>query len=155
MHAAPCLQCLVRREDHGAMPTVTFIHNMKEHVGRVGAVREVPDFVDHEDGRMRLGRQRLRELTGTKRGGEIVDERCRRRKDGIEAVLSGAVGDRDRQVRLASTGLARENQRATLGDKVGRERRAEHVQPQRRSMRTSLYDLRSPKALLSEVKLLK
>lgn len=55
---------------------------------------------------MRIRRKRVGELTGAKRGGEIVDERGRGGKEGIEAVLNRAVRDRNRQVCLASSWFA-------------------------------------------------
>ena len=70
------------------------VDDVEEHVGGVGAVGEVADLVDDEDGGMRVGRQRLRELPGAKRGREVVDERGGGREVRIEAVLDGAIGDR-------------------------------------------------------------
>ncbi|MFO0738199.1 MAG: hypothetical protein U0270_20070 [Labilithrix sp.] len=54
---------------------------------------------------------------------QIVDERSRRREERVEAVLDGAVGNGDREVRLSATGLAGEDQPASVGDEVGREER--------------------------------
>ena len=68
---------LVGGEDHRALAPMPLVDDVEEHVGGVGAVGEIADLVDDEHGRMRVGRQRLRELPGAKRGGEIVDERRR------------------------------------------------------------------------------
>ena len=51
------------------------VDDVEEHVGGVGAVGEIADLVDDQDGRMRVGRERMGELAGAKRGREIVDER--------------------------------------------------------------------------------
>jgi hypothetical protein len=121
-HAAPRLQCLVRCKDHGPVAAMPFIHDVKEHVRRVGAVGEVAHFVDHQDGGMRVRLQRVCELTRTKGGLEVIDERRRGCEEGVEAILDRAIGDRDRQVCLPAPGFAREDERAPLSDKVRRER---------------------------------
>ena len=46
---------------------MALVDDVEEHVGRVGAVREIADFVDDQDRRMRVGRQRLRELARRER----------------------------------------------------------------------------------------
>ena len=48
-HAAPRLERCVGRENHGAAAAVSFIDDVEEHVGGVGAVGEVAHFVDHQD----------------------------------------------------------------------------------------------------------
>ena len=65
--AAPCLQCLVRGEDHRAMPTMPLVDHVKEHVGGIRAVREIPHLVDDQDGWMRIGLQGVGELPRAKR----------------------------------------------------------------------------------------
>ena len=67
-HAPPCFERFVRREDHRAMASMTFIDDMKQHVRRIGAVREVAHLVDYQDGGMCVRRQRVRELAGPKGG---------------------------------------------------------------------------------------
>jgi hypothetical protein len=53
------------------MPLVDYV---KEHVRRIGAVREIPHLVDHQDGWMRVGLQSLRELAVAKGGGQITSD---------------------------------------------------------------------------------
>ena len=71
---SPRLQCLVRREDHRSVTTMTLIDHVKEHVGGVGTVGEVAHFIDDQDGRMRVRLQRLGELARAKGRREVVDE---------------------------------------------------------------------------------
>jgi hypothetical protein len=78
---------------------------MKEHVGGIGAVREISHFIDDQDGRMCGGLQRLCELPVTEGGGAIIDKGRGRREEGIEAILDGAVRDGDRQVGLPAAWL--------------------------------------------------
>ena len=59
-HAAPGLQRLVRRKDHRALATMSLVHDMEEHIRRVGAVGEIANFIDDQDGRVGVGRERLR-----------------------------------------------------------------------------------------------
>jgi hypothetical protein len=51
------------------MPAMA-LDDVEEHVGCVGAVREIADF-DNEDGRMRVRRERVRELTGAKQRSSV------------------------------------------------------------------------------------
>ena len=57
--AAPRVERLVRSEDHRALLAVPIVDDMKEHVSRVGTIREIADFVHDEDARMRVHRERL------------------------------------------------------------------------------------------------
>jgi hypothetical protein len=66
-----------------------------------------------------------REPSLAKGRGEIVDQFGGRHEARIEAVLDRAIGDRHREMRLAATGLATQDQTAALGDEVRRECRAE------------------------------
>jgi hypothetical protein len=125
---APGMQRLVGREDHGAVMEVALVDDVEEHVRRVGAVAQVPDLVDHEDVGMRVGRQDVAEPALAGGGGQLVDEGGRRGEAGLEAVLDGAVGDGDGQVRLAgATGPAGDQAKA-LGDELGPEDAAEQSQ---------------------------
>ena len=98
--AAPRFEGLVGHKDHRAMPPVPFVDDVEEHVGGVGPVGEVADFVDNEHRRMRVGREGVRELAGAKGRREIVDERGGRGEEGIEAVLDRAVRDSDGEAGL-------------------------------------------------------
>src|SRR6188472_2136550 len=97
-HAAPCLQRFVGREDHRTATAMPLVDDVKEHVRCVGAVREIPDLVDHQDGWMRVGLERLGELPLTKGRGEIIDQAGGGREERIKAVLNGAIRNGDRQV---------------------------------------------------------
>jgi hypothetical protein len=78
--APPRLQRFVRRKDHRPLPPVSLVDDVEEHIGRVGAVREIADLVDDEDGWMGVGRERVGELAGAKGGRQVVDQRRRRRR---------------------------------------------------------------------------
>ena len=134
-HSPPRFQRFVRREDHRPMPAMTLIDHVKEHVGGVGAIGEIADFVDDKDNRVRVRRQRVRQLARPERGREVVDQRRSGREEGIEAVLNRAVGDGDRQMRLPAARFARQNERSAFRDEIGTERRAQHLQAQRRLIR--------------------
>ena len=129
-HATPRFQRFVGGEDHRTVPPMALVDDVEEHVRRVGAVREVAHFIDDEDSGMRVRRQRVRQLAGTKGRREIVDEGRRRREEGIEAVLNRPIGDRNRQVGFSAARFAGQNQRATLRHKIGSQGRAQHVQSQ-------------------------
>jgi hypothetical protein len=49
------------------MPPMALVDDVEEHVGGVGAVGEIADFVDDEDRGMRVDRQGVREFAGAKR----------------------------------------------------------------------------------------
>src|SRR6266571_9259384 len=74
---------------------------------------------------MRVARQRLAELAVAGGRGEVLDQRRRRGEERVEAVLDGAVGDRDRQVRLARTARPAEDERVALRDELRAEGTAE------------------------------
>ena len=44
------------------MPAMPLVDHVKEHVGGIRAVGEIPDLVDDQDGWMRIGLQGLGEL---------------------------------------------------------------------------------------------
>ncbi len=107
-HAAPSGERFVGGEDHRSAAFMAIVDDVEEHVRGIGAVRQIPHLVDDQDGRMRVGLQRLRQLTVAKGRGEVVNERGRRREEGIEAVLDRAVGHRDGQVRLSTSRFPKE-----------------------------------------------
>ena len=49
-HAAPGRQRFVGGEDHRALVEVAVVDDLEEDIGRVGAVAEIADLVDHEHG---------------------------------------------------------------------------------------------------------
>ena len=127
-HAPPGIERFVRREDHRALVPMAIVDDVKEHVGSVRAVGKIPDFVDDQDGRMRVRRQPLRESAAAKGIRQIVDQFRRGDKPRIKAVLNGAIGNGDCQMGFAPARFARQDQRPTLGDKVGRQGGAEQRQ---------------------------
>jgi hypothetical protein len=56
---------------------------------------------------------------------EVVDERRRRGETGVEAVLDGAVGNRDGEMSLASAAGAAGDEAVALRDQLGTEDAAE------------------------------
>lgn len=46
------------------MPPMALVDDMEEHIGGVGGVCEMADFVDDQHGRMRVRRQHVREFSG-------------------------------------------------------------------------------------------
>ena len=101
------------------------VDEVEEDVGGVVAVGEVSDLVDDEV----VGAEEAVEgvADGALAGGvgEAFDEVCGGGEEHVEAVLDGAEGDGE--AGLAATGLAEEDDVATLGDEVGREERADGV----------------------------
>ncbi len=129
--AAPRAQRLVGRKDHRPAATMPLVDHVKEHVGGIGPVGEVPDLVDDEHRRVGVRRQGGRQFARAEGGREVVDERGRRGEEGIEAVLNRAIGDGDGQVGLPASGLAGEDERPPVGHEIGREGRSQDGHPQR------------------------
>jgi hypothetical protein len=82
-----------------------------------------------------LQREQTSALAQAQQRIESLDQLGRGREERLEAVLDGAVGDRDREVGLPATGLAMKDQRAALADEVGAEIRADERGPQTRLQR--------------------
>src|SRR2546421_1866320 len=78
---------------------------MEEHVGSIWPVGQIADFVDHQHVRVRVGCQRLLEMSPLAGVGEILDQFRRGGEERLEAVLDGAVPDGHRQMSLSSAGL--------------------------------------------------
>ena len=57
-------------QDHWTPAAVPLVHDVEQHVGRVGAVGEIARFIDDEAGRMRVRRQGA----GTKWSRGVIDE---------------------------------------------------------------------------------
>jgi hypothetical protein len=134
-HGAPSSRAFVRREDHRAPADVALVDDVEEDVRGIVAVGQVADLVDDEDVRFDVGRERLAQAPLTTCRGQVVDERRRGGEERLEAVLQRAVGDCDRQVRLAAPGFALEDDRVSLGHEVGAEQRADRREAQRRLVR--------------------
>ena len=128
-YAAPRRQGLVGGEDHGPVVQVPIVDDLEEDVGGIGPIAEVADFIDDEDVGMRVARQRLPQLPIACGPREIFDQGGRRGEEGIEAILDGAVGDRDREMRLAGAARPAEDEGLPLGDEVGAEGTAEQREP--------------------------
>ena len=59
---------------------------------------------------MRVARHDVTQIAASGGEGQLIDERRRRREGRIEAILDGAIGDGDRQVRLAGPAGAAEDE---------------------------------------------
>ena len=126
--SSPRGQRFVCREDHGPAVQMPIVDDLEEHVRRVGPVAEVADLVDDEDVRVRVDGQDVAQLPTPRGAGEVVDERRRRREDGLEAVLDGSVGEGHGQVGLAGAAGAAQDQAVAVGHKLGAEEGAEQRQ---------------------------
>ncbi len=115
---APLGHGLVRGEDHRTLPAMAIVDDMEEHVGGVGAVRQIADFVDDEQIGMRVRREGVHEPARAKRGRQIVDQLSPSDETCIEAVLNRSIGNRDREMRFPAPRLAAQDQRTTFGDEV-------------------------------------
>ena len=73
-HVSPSRERFVRGEEHGLLPAMPVVDDVKEHVGGIRAVGQISHFVDHQHVRLRVRGEGVREPTGAKRGGEIVDD---------------------------------------------------------------------------------
>ena len=130
-NVAPRGERLVGGEDHGLALEVAGVDDVVEHVGGVLSEGEVADLVDHEDGGLDEVVKSLLEASGLAGAGEVVDQLGGVDEECVEAVLDGAIGDRDGEVRLSAAWLAVEDHVAPVGDEVRGEERAEHLQAQR------------------------
>jgi hypothetical protein len=128
----PGVGWLVAGEDHRARLAVPVVDDVVQHVGGVGAVGEVADFVDDEQVGVHVAIERIGEPPVAEGSGEIVDQLGCGHEERVEAVLDRAVGDGDGEVGLPATGPAGEDEAPAIGDEVGRQRRAEQREPQRR-----------------------
>src|SRR5215472_18638980 len=111
------------------------VNDMKQDIRCVIAVGQVADLVDDEQLRSDKASERIAQLTGAAGGGQFVDERGGRDEECIEAILDRTVRDRDGQMRLSASRLAREAYRRSFGHKIGRECGAEQLQPHGRLIR--------------------
>src|SRR6266542_5242065 len=107
------------------------IDDVKQHVGGVRAAREVPDFIDDQDRRMRVGRERGGKASGAERRREIIDQFGCRHKQCIEPVLDRAVRDGDGEMRFPPTWFTVEDHTVTFRREVRGQRGAEEREPYR------------------------
>ena len=75
---------------------------------------------------------RFRESAAAKCGGEFIDQFRRRHKAGVEAVLNGAIRDRDREMRFPTAWFTAENDAAAFRDEIRCEGGAEERESDRR-----------------------
>lgn len=97
---------------------MAFVDDVEEHMSGVVAVGQIADLVDPQDCRVEVWGERLAEPTVSACCREIVDQVSRRDEAGRVSVLDGAVGDGDREVRLAAAGAAEQDGVATLADQL-------------------------------------
>ena len=99
---SPAAGVLVGREDHRAAADVAIIDYVIEHVRSVVAVGEVPDFIDDQDVRFDVARQRFAERRGTIEG---MDDRAgddyRAMTVNERLFVAGLMDDFDRAVKGA------------------------------------------------------
>ena len=108
---------------------------MEEHVGGVRPVGQISDLINDEDVKVRVGCQRLLEISTLAGVGEVLDEFRRGGEESLEAVLDGAVPDGHCQMGLPSASLTVQDQRPPLGDEVQPEVGADHGFPECRLQR--------------------
>ena len=89
---------------------MAIIDDVKQHVGGIGPVGEVPDLVDNEDRGVGVRGQGVGEPTATEGRREIIDQFGGGDKPGVEAVLDRAIRNGDCQVRFAATGFAAQDE---------------------------------------------
>src|SRR5713101_205570 len=66
-YASPLVERFVGGEDHRALLPMPIVDHVKEHVGGVGATREIANLIDDQHGWMRVRRERRRKASGAKR----------------------------------------------------------------------------------------
>src|SRR5713101_1236486 len=66
-YASPLVERFVGGEDHRALLPMPIVDHVKEHVGGVGAAREIANLIDDQHGWMRVRRERRRKASGAKR----------------------------------------------------------------------------------------
>jgi hypothetical protein len=63
---------------------MAIVDDLEEDIGRVGAVAEIADLIDHEHVGVRIARHDVAALPAMRGGGQLVDERRRGGEGGIE-----------------------------------------------------------------------
>jgi hypothetical protein len=95
---------LVRGEEHKLAAKVAAVDHLEDAVDGVVGEREVAELVDDDDVRVEVVVERGLEAAGASGVGEALDELGGGGEAGLEAVVDRAVGDRDREGRLAGVG---------------------------------------------------
>ena len=109
---------LVGGEDHGTFSSMTIVDDVEEHVGSVGPVGEIADFIDHEQRRVSVGDEGVSETSLPKGSGELVDELGSGNEERIETVLDGTVSDGDGEMGFSAAWFSHEDQTPSLGNEV-------------------------------------
>jgi hypothetical protein len=110
---------------------IAFVDDLEHQVGGVATDGEIPDLIDHENGRVRVERQRPRQLAATHRDRERLDHLGGAGAQRLVAVLDGAIGDGDPEVGLAGAGGPAQDQAPALADQLRPEVAAEQLQTHR------------------------
>ena len=108
-HLAEGCQRFVRGHEDGPAVQVAVVNDAIEHVGGVGGITLVPEFIDDEHMRMHVRFQgciERAELGGMRQDPDELIGAC---EAGVEAVLDGAIGDSDGQVGFAASRGARQD----------------------------------------------
>jgi hypothetical protein len=119
---------LVGGEDHRAFSTMAIVDHVEEHVGGVGPVGEIADFVDDEQRRVSVCNEGVSKTSLAKGRRELVDELGSSDEERIESVLDGAVSDGDGEMGFPAAGFSHEDETSSLGEEVGGKSRAEEGQ---------------------------
>ena len=85
---------------------MALVDDVKEDVGGVVPVGEVTHLVDEQEVRPHIAREGVAERALAAGGREVLDELGGRGEEGIEAVLNGAVGDRNGEGQMISYRLS-------------------------------------------------
>ena len=97
---SPVLQALVGGEDDGPVVEVSAIDDAIEDVGGIVDVGQVADLVDDQHIGFAIDRRRLCQGASLGSCDEFVNEGRRRGEAGVEAVLDGADGSGDGEMRI-------------------------------------------------------
>ena len=101
-HLAQGRQGFVGRHDRGALFQVTMADDAEEHIGSVGGVALIPQLIDDQDMRLDIGLERLFQATAVGGAGEFADQLVGGGETSLEAILNGAVGNGDAEMRFSS-----------------------------------------------------
>jgi hypothetical protein len=124
-HAPPPCKRFVRGEDHRPLLAMSIVHDVEEHVGSIGAVREIADLVDDQYEWMYITGEDFSQPTGAECRGEVVDQFRGGDEERVEAILDGPVGHGNGEMRLPASRFSAEDHATALGHEIWGECRAE------------------------------